>query len=100
MVKGLTMNLNNQPTIDELAHLFAAQKDSHDSHILWISKSGQVHIDCLSTHADEAEFDKNNQNLLAGGYFNIVGNPRFGQHSGGSNVLPGRQFQFAITYRF
>jgi len=65
MVKGLTMNLNNQPTIDELAHLFAAQKDSHDSHILWISKSGQVHIDRLSPHAHEAEFDQNNQNLLA-----------------------------------
>ena len=42
----------------------------------------------------------NNQNLLAGGYINLVGNPRFGQHSGGSNVLPGRQFQFALTYRF
>ncbi|MCX2900393.1 hypothetical protein [Pseudomonas mandelii] len=59
------MNLNNQPTIEELARMFAAQKDSHDSHILWISKSGQVHIDCLATHADESEFDKNNQNLLA-----------------------------------
>jgi len=65
MVKGLTMNLNNQPTIDELAQLFAAQKDSLDSHILWISKSGQVHIDCLSPNAHEAEFDQNNQNLLA-----------------------------------
>jgi hypothetical protein len=42
----------------------------------------------------------NNQNLLAGGYFNQVGHPRFGEHSGGSNVLPGRQFQFAGTYRF
>jgi hypothetical protein len=42
----------------------------------------------------------NNQNLLAGGYINLVGNVRFGQHSGGSNVLPGRQFQFATTYRF
>jgi hypothetical protein len=42
----------------------------------------------------------NNQNLLAAGYINLVGNPRFGQHSGGSNVLPGRQFQFAVTYRF
>ena len=59
------MNLNNQPTIEELARMFAAQKDSHDSHILWISKSGQVHMDCLATHADETEFDKNNQNLLA-----------------------------------
>ncbi|MHC8371661.1 hypothetical protein ACYZT2_12820 [Pseudomonas sp. MDT1-85] len=59
------MNLNNQPTIDELARLFAAQKDSQDSHILWISKSGQVQIDCLSPHAHEEEFDRSNQNLLA-----------------------------------
>ncbi len=42
----------------------------------------------------------NNQNLLAGGYIGLVGNPRFGQHSGGSQVFPGRQFQFATTYRF
>jgi len=42
----------------------------------------------------------NNQNLLAAGYINLVGNARFGQHSGGSNVFPGRQFQFAATYRF
>ncbi len=44
----------------------------------------------------------NNQNLLSGGYqtLALVGNARFGQHSGGSNVLPGRQFQFAGTYRF
>jgi hypothetical protein len=42
----------------------------------------------------------NNWNLLAGGYINLVGNPRFGQHTGGGAVLPGRQFQFAATYRF
>lgn len=42
----------------------------------------------------------NNWNLLSGGYINLVGNPRFGQHVGGSAVLPGRQFQFAGTYRF
>ncbi|MDX9667871.1 hypothetical protein QMK50_23235 [Pseudomonas sp. P5_152] len=59
------MNLNNQPTIDELARMFAAHKDSHDSHILWIAKSGQVHIDCLSPHAHEDEFAKNNHDLRA-----------------------------------
>jgi hypothetical protein len=42
----------------------------------------------------------NNQNLLAAGYIGLVGNPRFGEHSGGSSVFPGRQFQFAATYRF
>lgn len=30
----------------------------------------------------------------------LVGNARFGQHSGGGNVLPSRQFQFALRYRF
>ena len=43
---------------------------------------------------------QNNQNLLAGGYINLVGKPRFGQHSGGGAVLPSRRFQFALTYRF
>ena len=41
----------------------------------------------------------NNWNLLSDGYINLVGNPRFGQHAGGA-VFPGRQFQFAATYRF
>jgi hypothetical protein len=42
----------------------------------------------------------NNWNLLGPGYINVVTDPRFGQHTGGSNVWPGRQFQFALTYRF
>jgi outer membrane receptor protein involved in Fe transport len=42
----------------------------------------------------------NNWNLLSGGYINLIGNPRFGQHTGGGAVWPGRQFQFATTYRF
>ncbi len=42
----------------------------------------------------------NNQNLIADGYINLVGNARYGQHTGGSAVFPGRQFQFALTYRF
>ncbi|AZF63107.1 MULTISPECIES: hypothetical protein [Pseudomonas] len=59
------MNLNNQPTIDELAEMFAAQKDTLDDHILWVEKSGQVHIDCVAPHTLEEEFDKNNRNLAA-----------------------------------
>lgn len=59
------MNLNNQPTIDELAEMFAAQKDTLDDHILWIGKSGEVQIDCLAPHTEEAEFDRNNRELAA-----------------------------------
>lgn len=59
------MNLNNQPTIDELAEMFAAQKDKLDDHILWIGKSGEVKIDCLAPHTEEAEFDRTHRELAA-----------------------------------
>jgi hypothetical protein len=42
----------------------------------------------------------NQFNLIADGYVNVVTDARFGQHNGGSAVWPGRQFQFALTYRF
>jgi len=42
----------------------------------------------------------NNQNYVSEGYIGIIGNAQYGQPTGGSNVFPGRQFQFALTYRF
>ena len=42
----------------------------------------------------------NNWNLIADGFVATIGSANFGQHTGGSNVFPGRQFQFAVTYRF
>ncbi|MCF5233247.1 MULTISPECIES: hypothetical protein [unclassified Pseudomonas] len=59
------MNLNNQPTIDELAEMFLAQKDTLDDHILWVGKSGEVNIDCLAPHTEEAEFDRTHPELAA-----------------------------------
>ena len=59
------MNLNNQPTIEELAQLFASKKDSLDSHILWVSDAGDVHIDRLATYAGEGEFEQRNPQMRA-----------------------------------
>jgi hypothetical protein len=42
----------------------------------------------------------NNQNYISDGYVGIVGSPDLGKPTGGNNVFPGRQFQFAATYRF
>jgi hypothetical protein len=50
------MNLNKQPTIDELSELFAARKDSLDNHILWVCEEGEVHIDPLASGVPEEEF--------------------------------------------
>ncbi len=59
------MNLNNQPTIDQLARLFAAQKDSLDSHILWVGEEGEVHMDSLGTCTQEREFDEQHPHMRA-----------------------------------
>ncbi|WP_416424738.1 hypothetical protein RAM80_02935 [Pseudomonas sp. App30] len=59
------MNLNNQPTIEELAQLFASRKDTLDSHILWVCASGEVHIDAMARHAGEAEFEQSKPSMRA-----------------------------------
>ncbi len=42
----------------------------------------------------------NQWNVTADGYVGVITAANFGQHTGGSAVWPGRQFQFATTYRF
>jgi hypothetical protein len=64
-----------------------------------LSRTFSVGADKIEIRADTFNVF-NNQNLLAAGYIGLVGNPRFGEHTGGANVFPGRQFQFAATYRF
>ncbi|WP_017903883.1 hypothetical protein [Pseudomonas asplenii] len=59
------MNLNNHPTIDQLAGLFASRKDSHDDHILWISETGEVRLDRRASHVDEQHFSRAQPDLLA-----------------------------------
>jgi hypothetical protein len=59
----------------------------------------QVGQDRLEFRADI--FNAFNQwNVTADGYVNVVTAANFRQHTGGNNVWPGRQFQFALTYRF
>jgi hypothetical protein len=57
------MNLNKQPTIDELSQLFAARKDSLDNHILWVCQEGEVYIDPLASGVPEEEFINSHPNM-------------------------------------
>ena len=64
-----------------------------------LARSFQVGEDRLEFRADI--FNAFNEwNVTADGYVGILGAANFGQHTGGSAVFPGRQFQFAITYRY
>lgn|GEM_PF-110503 len=53
----MNLNLNDQPTIEQLAQLFAARKDSQDDHLLWLSHTGEVRLDRLQPNSHEAEFE-------------------------------------------
>ena len=59
------MNLNNQHTPEDLAKLFATRKDTHGSHILWISECGEVHLDTLAPELGEDEFEKRTPGMRA-----------------------------------
>lgn len=59
------MNLNNQPTVNELARLFAAQKDTLNDHILWISDAGDVRIEPVTACKEETEFEKDRPQMRA-----------------------------------
>ena len=59
-----------------------------------LARSFQVGEDRLEFRADV--FNAFNEwNVTADGYVGILGAANFGQHTGGSAVFPGRQFQFA-----
>lgn len=59
------MNMNHPATLDELARLFAARKDSLDCHMLWLSDSGEVHLDPMSPCSQETEFRETHPQLRA-----------------------------------
>ena len=44
------MNLNNNPTMDELRNLVAGCDDGACSHIVWVEKNGDVHIEPNPEH--------------------------------------------------
>ena len=47
---------SNTLTSDELARLFAARKDTLDSHMLWVTHSGEVRLDPMTTCSEEQDF--------------------------------------------
>ncbi|MBW3596427.1 MAG: hypothetical protein KY475_04030 [Planctomycetes bacterium] len=51
------MNLNTEPTKNDLRKLLAACDDTAGHHILWISKSGEVKIACVPGKKAPVEFD-------------------------------------------
>jgi hypothetical protein len=59
------MNLNHQPTVDQLARILATGKDTLDDHILWVCTRGEVHIDALANDADGEAFERKHPELRA-----------------------------------
>jgi hypothetical protein len=52
------VNLTNNPTCAELADLLAGCDDAAASHVLWVTNSGEVHLDPLPTGVTPAGYER------------------------------------------
>lgn len=52
------MNMNNNPTVDELTAMFSACNDNDGHHVLWVSKNGDVTLSLLSKDQGPNQFEE------------------------------------------
>lgn len=52
------MNMNDSPTADQLRTLIAPMDDQAGHHIVWIDKSGVVHVDTLDVETGPIAIEK------------------------------------------
>jgi hypothetical protein len=52
------MNMNNNPTIDELKQIFFARNDDDGHHVLWVKKNGAVELSIVPEHLNPVGFEQ------------------------------------------
>ena len=52
------MNLNDNPSLDELKEMFASCNDDAGHHVLWIDKFGEVNLSVIPKDLTPAAFQK------------------------------------------
>jgi len=57
------MNLDNSPTLEELSSLLASCNDEEGHHILWVGRSGSVHITQLPEGLTPIGFEQSKPEL-------------------------------------
>ena len=57
------MNLNNNPTIEQLRDLIRQGDDWGGRHVLWVKKNGDVEISTIPLNHTGMEFQKINQDM-------------------------------------
>jgi len=58
------MNLNQNPTKDELRQLLAGANDDAHHHVLWVSTNGQVNLTALDGSVEAAQFSTTQPSFL------------------------------------
>jgi hypothetical protein len=51
------MNINNNPTLEQVRSLFASADDDAGHHCLWIDTDGEVHLDTIPEHLTPNGFE-------------------------------------------
>jgi hypothetical protein len=52
------VNLNDNPSLDELKEMFASCNDDAGHHVLWVDKSGEVNLSVIPKDLTQAAFQE------------------------------------------
>lgn len=57
------MNLNNEPTLEQLKKLFESCNDDEGHHILWVSRNGEVLLSLVPTDSNPIAFENSKSEM-------------------------------------
>lgn len=90
---GQPMNLNQNPTKEQLKALFSACDDTIGHHVLWVAKNGDVALTPHPSELNPVGFDQTNQDLLLRYETFVRGNGYVGQQAAEDKKFVDRIFK-------
>lgn len=91
------MNLNRAPSIEQLKSLLAACNDEEGHHILWVSKTGEVHVSVLPEELGPIEFEESKPEMALRYETFQCGNDYVGLNAASDEELVSRLFRSLIA---
>jgi hypothetical protein len=87
------MNLNQNPTKEQLKALFSSCDDAIGHHVLWVAKNGDVALTPLPSELTPVGFDQTNPDLLLRYETFVRGNGYVGQQAAEDEKFVDRIFK-------
>ena len=90
------MNMNNNPTIEELRELTRNCDDKVAHHVMWISSDGEVHIDPIPNNLTPVGFEETKPNIKIRWETSVAGNGYVGPEAASDDAYMERIFKSLV----